>query len=272
MTTWADLDLDSTDERLPDLTPVLDTDDAREAVEEALDERRRSEGTVALGALSDEELFACLASVAHVQPQGQWFSTLTERERRTARIAALRSLTTREEVFVAGGADGLEASMSRRLMALLRLRREPVLLSAQGMTRQGPSWYLLRRVDDLWMREVVSEHGFHSHDLVLLDDHEERFFRAFSALSDEHHASSVALRQRGDAPPSAQLRRFLGEQRHITQLAMVHPGEDVPETHVVCVDQSGAMTLAVPEGDDLVYSGGSPATIVDRWHAWRDLW
>lgn len=272
MTTWADLDLDSADEQLPDLTPLLDSDEASEAAAAAADERRGADGTVALGALSDEELFACLASDDLVQPQGQWFATLTEKERRTARIAALRSLTTREEVLVGGADDGLEASMSWRLMALLRLRRDPVLLSAQGMTRQGPSWYLLRRHEDVWMREVVSEHGFHSHDLVLLDEGEEAFFRAFAALRDEHHASTVSLRQQGAAPPSPQLRRFLGEQRHITQLTMLHPGEDVPETHVVCVDQSGAMTLAVPEGDDLVYSGGSPATIVDRWRAWRDLW
>lgn len=272
MTTWADVDLDPSDEELPDLTPLLDSDDAREAVAAVVGERREAEGTVAMGALSDEELFACLASDAHVQPQGQWFSTLTAKERRTARITALRSLTTREEVFVGAGDDGLEARMSIRLMALLRLRRDPVLLSAQGMTRQGPSWYLLRRHDDVWMREVVSEHGFHSHDLVLLDDNEETFFRAFTSLDDEHHASTVSLRQHGEAAPSVELRRFLEEQRHITQLAMVHPDEEVPEAHVVCVDQSGAMTLAVPEGNDLVYSGGSASTIVDRWRAWRDLW
>lgn len=149
MTTWGDLRLDGPEEDLPDLTPILDSEDAAEALADVVEEHRKASGALALGALSDEELIACLASDDHVQPQGQWFSTLTRAERRAARIAALRSLTTREEVVVGSGDDGLEARMSRRLMALLRLRREPVLLSAQGMTRQGPSWYLLRKHDDV---------------------------------------------------------------------------------------------------------------------------
>lgn len=274
MTTWTDLRLDGPDEALPDLTPIVESDDAAEAVASVVAEHRETGRALAVGALSDEELFAYLASEEQVQPQGQWFSTLSQAERRIARIAALRSLTTREEVVI-GSADGdgdLEARMSLRLMALLRLRREPVLLSAQGMTRHGPSWYLLRKHDDVWMREIVSEHGFHSHHLVQLDDQEEVFFRLFTALGDTQHPSTVSLRQQADVPLSLELRRFLEEQRHITQLAMVLPGEEVPESYVICVDHREAMTIGIPDGDDLRYSGDSADSVVERWRVWRDLW
>lgn len=272
MTTWTDLRLDSPDAELIDLTPLLDSDSAEEALAVVLEEYRDTDGGLALGTLSDEELFACLASEDHVQPQGQWFSTLTAAERRTARVAALRSLTTRDEVIVGSGDEGAEARMSRRLMAVLRLRRDPILLSAKAMTRQGPSWYLLRKHDDVWVREVVSGHGFHSHGLVRLDDQEETVFRLFCALGDTQHPSTVFVRHEGDTPAPPQMRRFLAGQRNVTQLAMMLPGQDDPEAYVICVDEHEALTIGVPEGDDLVYSGGSASTIVDRWRAWRDLW
>lgn len=271
MTTWTDFRLDPPDE-LVDLTPLLDSDSAEEALTAVLDEYRSTDEALALGALSDEELFACLASEVHVQPQGQWFSTLTTAERRTARVAALRSLTTRAEVVVGAGDDGVEAQMSQRLMALLRLRQDPILLSARAMTRQGPSWYLLRKHGDIWLREVVSVHGFHHHDLVRLDEQEEVVFRLFAALGDKQHPSTASLRHEGDTAASPEMRRFLADQVNVTQLAMMLPGQDEPEAYVICVDQHEAMTIGVPEGDDLVYSGDSASTVVERWRAWRELW
>lgn len=272
MTTWADPSLDMPVDDLPDLTSIVDSPQSVDAVTAVIDEYREADRGLALGALSDEELVACAPVGAEVRPHGTWYASLGDRERRTARATALRSLTTREELYVESGDEGLQARMSLRLMALLRLRREPVVLIAQGMTRQGPSWYQLRRYDDVWLREVVSEHGFHSHDLVPLDEMEEMFFRVFCALGDKPQPSQASFRQSADGLPSRQLRSFLAEQRHVTQLAMVHPGEDVPESYVVCVDQHNAMTIGVPDGDDLVYSGGSAETVVERWRAWRDLW
>ena len=74
MTTWTDLRLDAAGDELPDLTPLLDTDAAQEALDAVLEEFRDSDGPISIGALSDEEIFACLASEAHVQPRGEWFS------------------------------------------------------------------------------------------------------------------------------------------------------------------------------------------------------
>lgn len=107
---------------------------------------------------------------------------------------------------------------------------------------------------------------------MLLDDQEEIFFRLFTALGEKQHPSTISLRQRGEVSLSLEMRRFLADQRHITQLSMVLPGADVPESYVVCVDHQEAMTIGVPDGDDLVYSGDSAEAVVGRWREWRELW
>ncbi|QNF93095.1 hypothetical protein [Janibacter sp. YB324] len=131
---------------LPDLRPIIASDDAAQAVHEVLAQYAESADTSHLGSLTDEELVVLMGGIEAVEPVGQWYPGLGEHPQRVSRATALRSLTSREEVIVTQDAEGdLSARVSRRLMALLRMRFEPVGLSAQSMTRQGPSWYVLRR-------------------------------------------------------------------------------------------------------------------------------
>ena len=63
---------------------------------------------------------------------------------------------------------------------------------------------------------------------------------------------------------------FLTTQRHVTQLALVHPPDDAVEALVVCVDETGATTLGVTDGEGVTYRGAAPEAILDRWRTWRD--
>lgn len=261
---------------LPDLRPIIASDEAAQAVEEVLAEYAKSSDTSHLGSLTDEELVVLMGGIEAVEPVGQWYPGLGEHPQRVSRATALRSLTSREEVIVTQDAEGdLSARVSRRLMALLRMRFEPVGLSAQSMTRQGPSWYVLRRVGDLWLREVVTAQGFHAFDLVRLDEDEELFFRGILGLLDHTTASSVdGLHQPGGgAPAPGEVMAFLARQRNVTQLALVPPGPDAePEALVVVVDEQGGTTVGSVEGDGLVYSGAAPQDVLERYRAWRGAW
>lgn len=262
-------------EQLPDLRPIIASDQAAEAVAEVLSEYAESTDTSHLGSLTDEELVVLMGGIEAVEPLGQWYPGLGEHPRRVARTTALRSLTSREEVLVAQTAEGdLNARMSRRLMALLRMRFAPVGLSAQAMTRQGPSWYTLRRCEDLWLREVVTPQGLHAFDLVRVDDDEELFIRGFLGLFDRCTASSVkGLSQPGGgAPAPGEVVAFLAKQRHVSQLALVHPDREHTEAVVVAVDEGGATTLGTTRGDGLVYDGVDPEAVLDRLRSWHASW
>lgn len=273
MTTPTSVEPDA--DQLPDLRAIITSDDAAEAVQEVLREYSDSPESSHVGSLTDEELVVCTGSLEGAQPSGQWYAGLGEHPQRVARATALRSLTSREEVLVTMHEDGgLSTRVSRRLMALLRLRLEIPLLSAQAMTRQGPAWYVLRRCEDLWLREVVSGQGFHSYDLLRLDDDEELFLRGFMGLLDRNTASSVKhlVQPGGGAPAPGEVVSFLTKQRHVTQLAMVHPGTEQPEAAVVAVDEQGETTLGTAHGEDVVYDGADPESVLERVRSWRAGW
>lgn len=257
---------------LPDLRAVIATDEAASAAQALVDEHLATGEPRHVGSLTDEELVVCTGSVDGARPTGRWYDTLGETPRRIAETAALRSLTSREELLLIMRGEEVDVSISDRLTALLRLRASAPLMTAQAMTREGPTWYLLRRCGDAWLREVVSASGLHTHDLVRLGDDEELFLRGFLLLLDHNVASDLtALHQPGGgAPPPGEVVSFLATQRHVTQLALVHPPDDAVEALVVCVDETGATTLGVTDGEGVTYRGAAPEAILDRWRTWRD--
>lgn len=261
-------------EDLPDLGRVIASEEAAEAARAVLAEFEQAEGGYHVGSLTDEELVICTGSPEGAQPMGEWYPGLGEHPQRIARATAYRSLTSREEVMVTMREEELDVMVSQRLMGLLRLRHEPALFTAQAMSRQGPAWYVLRRCEGAWLREVVTGHGLHTHDLVRLDDEEELFLRGFTMLLDHNTASGVSgLRQPGGgAAAPGDVVSFLTRQTHVTQVAMVHPGSDAAAAMVLCVDGDGTTTLGTMEGDGVVYAGAEPDTFLREWRAWRDRW
>lgn len=258
---------------LPDLAPAIASEQAAESAEAMRAEHRDGEEAVHLGSLTDEELVVCLGSDEAAQPLGSWYSRLGEHPARVARTTALRSLTSREEVFVRSDEAGdLGAQVSGRLLGMLRLRHERVLLSAQMMTRQGPAWYLLRQVGEgQWLREMISEHGFHSFDLVRLDEAEQGFLQVIMQMPDDVTPSDVDLVQE-PGPPAGELLSFLTKQRHVTQLALQHPDEDLARGLVVSVDESKHLTVGRQEDRRLRHRGADPEVVWQAWQAWVDAW
>ncbi|MGO1166410.1 MAG: hypothetical protein ACTMHL_07315 [Janibacter sp.] len=259
-------------EDLPDLGPLLDTDEAREALQAVLEEFEAADGPYHVGSLTDEELVVCTGSLDGAQPTGSWYPELGEHPQRIARTSAYRSLTSREDVLVTMRGEDVDIRVSQRLLALLRLRHGPALLTVQTVTRQGPGWYVLRHFEGMWLREVVTGHGMHSHDLVHLNETEEFFFRGFTFLLDHVTASGVAgLHQPAGSVPG-EVVSFLAKQRHLSQVALVHQDSDVPETFVLCADDSGAITVGDTADGSVTYRGAGPESVLRRYRAWRDGW
>lgn len=259
---------------LPDLRSLIVSDEAQEAAAALLDAHRDSGGASHVGSLTDEELAVCFGTVDGAQPVGRWYAGLSENSQLVSRVSAYRSLTSREEVLVTMREDGVDVRVSQRLLGLLRLRMNPPVMTAQGMTRQGPAWYVVRRCEDAWLREVVTGHGIHTHDLIALDDDEELFLRGFTALLDRNTPSDVnGLRQPGrGAQTPGDVVSFLTRQRNVTQVLFVDPDVEQPEALVLCVDDSGATTLGRADGDDVVYHGSDPEVFLERWRSWRERW
>lgn len=256
---------------IPDLRAVIDSEKAAAAGTRFVDEHTASGEPMHLGSLTDEELAVCLGSLAAAEPAGRWMASLGEFPRRVAMIAAFRSLTSREELVVVQRNDGPEFSVSDRLMGVLRLRNSPVRLTAQAMTPRGSTWYVLRQCDGAWLREVVSEQGHHTFDLVQLDDNEELFFRVVLQLQEQQIASDVVLTQ-PTGPPEGETVAFLAKQQHVTQVALVHPDQDEPESFIVSHDRSGTLTMGDVTAAGVTYAGALPAEVTARWTAWRKRW
>lgn len=262
-----------TDEDLPDLRPVIASDHAQESMTDLLTQHEEhGEPSLHLGALTDEELVVCLGSAEAAAPLGGWYPGLGAGAQRVARACAMRSLTSREEVLVRAVDEGMGAQVSNRLLGVLRLRQERVLLSAQGMTQRGPSWYLLRRVaPGQWMRELVSEQGFHTFDLVRLDEAEEAFLEVYLQMPGDSTPSDVDLTQPA-GPPSGDVVSYLSRQRNITQLAFQHPEEDLARGLVVALDDERRLTVGRQSEDGLAHRGASPEEVWQAWREWQAAW
>lgn len=255
-------------DELPDLRPLIATDEAAQVVRDLRAEHASQEGPFALGILTDEELLVCLGSAEEAHPTGSWFPGLSQAARRLATSVALRSLTSREEVFVTEEDGELSGRMSGRLMGLLRMRQEPVTLSAQGVTRGGSAWFLLRPLGEgQWLREIITEQGFHTFDLVRLDDRTEADLQVFMQVQDTATPSDVDIVQTTGSP-DGDVTVYLAAQRNLTQLALQHPGEDLARGLIVGVDHERRLTIGRQRDAGLVHRGAEPAELWEIYRAW----
>lgn len=255
-------------DELPDLRPIVATDEAAQMAKELRAEHASQDGALGLGVVTDEELLVCLGSVGDAQPMGAWFPALDERSQRLATSVALRSLISRQEVFVTGEDDELAGAMSGRLMGILRLRMEPVTLSAQGVTRGGSAWYLLRPLGDgQWLREIITEQGFHTFDLVRLDEGTEAGLQVFMQVQDTATPSAVDIVQASGAP-DGDVAVYLSKQRNLTQLALQYPGEELARGLIVGVDHERRLTLGRQHEGGLAHRGAEPTELWDEYRKW----
>lgn len=256
-------------DELPDLRRIISTDEAAEAASALRAEHAAQDGPLGLGIVTDEELLVCLGSVGDAQPMGSWFPALGEDAQRLAKATAMRGLTSRQEIFITGVEDGeLAARISGRLLGILRLRTEPVTMSAQGATRQGSAWYLLRPLGEgQWLRELVSEQGFHTFDIVRLDEEHEGSLQVFVQVPDTATASDVDLTQ-ATGSPDGDVVEFLTTQRHLTQLALQFPGEELARGLVVAVDDDRRLTLGRQHEGGIAHRGADPSELWVEYREW----
>lgn len=261
---------DTTTAEVPDLTSALMTDAAGEAAAAVMARRTEPGTTVRLGSLTDEELVAALGSVETAAPLGRWFTGLDEATAGAVRAAALRSLASREEVVFAPDEHGeVVPHVGQRLLGLLRLRLEPARLVVESLAGSGTACYVLRQGAAGWMRELVSRDGFHTFDLLDLDDGEADTFGAAVGVGAEASASDVDLVQPAQGEAPAEVAAFLAEQEHVAQVTLTS-AEGETTGLVVCVAPDGALTLGRPTEDGgLRYVGATAPQLREVWDTWR---
>lgn len=254
---------------LPDLRSALMAEAAGEAAA-AVTARRTEPGAMRLGSLTDEELVAALGDVETAAPLGRWFSGLDDATAQTVRASALRSLTSRGEVVFAPDEEGTVAPrVGQRLLGLLRLRLEPARLVVESVVGSGPAFYVLRQGSAGWMRELVSADGFHSFDLLELDDTEINTFAAALGVGAGAAPSDVDLVQPADGEAPAAVREVLAAQEHVAQVTLTS-AEGETTGLVVAVGADGALTLGRPAEDGSVhFTGASTDELRAVWTTWR---
>ena len=117
---------------------------------------------------TDEELVAYVGDPTRCHPFGNWYPGLSPEQMQLAQIAALRTLTTREQfIMAADGPDAGDFVMPDQTLALLRLRDADPTFTAQRQTSDGVSWLIVRPVDDgCFLRELTTPQGYRAYALT----------------------------------------------------------------------------------------------------------
>lgn len=119
------------------------------------------------------------------------------------------------------------------------------------------------------MRELVSADGFHSFDLLELDDTEINTFAAALGVGAGAAPSDVDLVQPADGEAPAAVREVLAAQEHVAQVTLTS-AEGETTGLVVAVGADGALTLGRPAEDGSVhFTGASTDELRAVWTTWR---
>lgn len=250
----------------------------REAIEQVLAEAQRRDDPLNLGVLTDEELFAYCSTAEEAAPQGLFFSQLSEEQQQAASLGALRALLSRGEIE--GGELDAEQSgeleLPTQLVAALALRRMEAQLSLQVIGSVGSTWYILRHVrGGLFLREVMTTHGFHLLSLVRLDESERETFvdglalpeGAEEAVAPDVDVVATQAQIEGAEIGTTSAFDFLSRTVLVGNLVRV-PGVEGVVTSMVNVLPEGAVVIGDVEAGRVRYRGATVATLRDEWDVW----
>ena len=251
---------------------IVDSDAAAEAARKAVEAfRQEPEQLLGLGSVTDEELVAYVGDPTRCHPFGNWYPGLSPEQMQLAQMAALRTLTTREQfIMAADGPDSGDFVMPDQTLALLRLRDADPTFTAQRQTSDGVSWLIVRPVDDgCFLRELTTPQGYRAYALTDGGKQARADFIRFMYVPDDARPADVdravgtAQLEAGEGVP------FLEGCDAVTTVVRVGDeftdGGDIRVVHL----KDGEVFVGLPDGDTIRYTGASVDQLREIWDEWR---
>lgn len=253
---------------------IVDTPAARDAAGAAL-ARLADEPDVlhGLGGITDEELVAYVGDPQQCHPFGSWYPTLQDEAKQVAQLAALRTLTTREQFALVGAGDEASYSMPQQTLALLQLRQGEPTLTAQRQTSDGTSWYLLRPLGEQGcLREVTTPQGYRSYALsTLCDGLREELLTWMHVGPDALPAEVDVTETTGQIEGEGDL-GFLDRCDAVTTLIRVGPRyEDGGDVRLVHAKQGTVFVGEPVDQGTMRYRGEQRVALGRLWDEWAGL-
>lgn len=258
---------------------LADSETAQEAVDRVLAELEATdEPFLQLVTLTDEELVAYSDDPEEATPFGQWYSELTLEQQELAQTAALRTQTANDRfVLTREGPDSDAVPLvPPEVMAVLRLKKVGVVtLNATRVMEDDIAWLVYHLAEGVWLRELVTRHGYHSFALIKPDTDEAETTLAWAGVRPDAKAAaevstSVAL---DDVTDPTKL-PFLEQTTAMTTFVRLHPGSSGSEGDILMthVRSDGSVFVGGREGASVRYLGISGADLAADFRAWRSRW
>ncbi|QOK21676.1 hypothetical protein IGS73_11015 [Janibacter indicus] len=236
------------------------------------------ESFLQLVTLTDEELVAYSDDPEEATPFGQWYSELSVEQQALAQTAALRTQTANDRFVLTREDDEADAVplVPPEVLAVLRLKKVgTVALNATRVMEDDIAWAVYHVADGVWLRELVTRHGYHSFALLKPDVDEAETTLAWAGVRPDAQAaaeidSTVALEDISDPGKLP----FLAETTAMTTFVRLHPegsptDGDILMTHV---RNDGSTFVSGREGEGVRYMGISGADLAEDFRAWKARW
>lgn len=258
---------------------LADSPSADEALSRILAQLEETdESFLQLVTLTDEELVAYSDDPEEATPFGQWYSELSVEQQALAQTAALRTQTANDRFVLTREDDEADAVplVPPEVLAVLRLKKVgTVALNATRVMEDDIAWAVYHVADDVWLRELVTRHGYHSFALLKPDVDEAETTLAWAGVRPDAQAaaeidSTVALEDISDPGKLP----FLAGTTAMTTFVRLHPegsptDGDILMTHVRI---DGSTFVSGREGEGVRYMGISGADLAEDFRAWKARW
>lgn len=276
MTTQTTEPVGETPEKPVGLADSPTADEALERVLAQLDET--DEPFLQLVTLTDEELVAYCDDPEDATPFGQWYSELSIEQQELAQTAALRTQTANDRFLLTREDDESDAVplVPPEVLAVLKLKKIATpALNATRIMEDDVAWLVYSVAGDVWLRELVTRHGYHSFALIKKDTDEAETTLAWAGVRPDAGATegidtAVLLDDMSDPEKLP----FLRETTAIATFVRLHPDSadtegDILMTHV---RQDNTVFVGGRQDDNVRYLGVSGADLAEDFRAWRSRW
>lgn len=236
------------------------------------------ESFLQLVTLTDEELVAYCDDPEEATPFGEWYSGLSVEEQQLAQTAALRTQTANDRFLLTREDDESDAVplVPPEVLAVLRLKKTGTpTLHATRVMADDIAWAVYHVADGIWLRELVTRHGYHSFTLLKPGADEAETTLAWAGVRPDAEAAadvsaSVAVEDISDPTKLP----FLAETTAMTTFVRLHPDGSGSEGDILMthVRNDGSTFVSGRDGDRVRYLGISGAALAEDFRAWRARW